>query len=83
MSFVLQEHIHGNVNNDTDITRVSMDVRVLIEGEPYHRKLPGDILDSLEIINLMYYKITLIETLLLMMDVKFIFTAYTTTITKT
>jgi len=36
-----QEHIHGNVNNDTDITRVSMDVRVLIEGEPYHRKLPG------------------------------------------
>jgi len=36
-----QEHIHGNVNNDTDITRVSMDFRVLIQGEPYHRKLPG------------------------------------------
>lgn len=36
-----QEHIHGNVNNETDITRVSMDIRVLIEGEPYHRRLPG------------------------------------------
>ena len=37
----LQEHIHGNVNNETDITRVSMDIRVLVEGESYHRKLPG------------------------------------------
>jgi sporadic carbohydrate cluster protein (TIGR04323 family) len=37
----LQEHIHGNVNNDTSITRVSMDLRILIEGESYHRKLPG------------------------------------------
>lgn len=36
-----QEHIHGNVNNDTDITRVSIDMRILIEGEEYHRKLPG------------------------------------------
>lgn len=37
----LQEHMHGNVNNDTDITRVSMDMRILVEGEPYHRRLPG------------------------------------------
>jgi sporadic carbohydrate cluster protein (TIGR04323 family) len=37
----LQEHIHGNVNNDTEITRVSMDIRILIEGEPYHRRYPG------------------------------------------
>jgi sporadic carbohydrate cluster protein (TIGR04323 family) len=36
-----QEHIHGNINNDTDITRVSLDMRILIEGEEYHRKLPG------------------------------------------
>lgn len=36
-----QEHIHGNVTNETDITRVSMDIRILIEGEPYHRRLPG------------------------------------------
>jgi sporadic carbohydrate cluster protein (TIGR04323 family) len=36
-----QEHMHGNVNNDTDITRLSMDIRVLIEGEPYLRRLPG------------------------------------------
>jgi sporadic carbohydrate cluster protein (TIGR04323 family) len=39
-----QEHIHGNVNNDTNITRVSMDIRVLIQGEPYHRRLPGGFL---------------------------------------
>jgi len=37
----LQEHIHGNVNNDTDITRVSMDMRILVEGEPYYRRYPG------------------------------------------
>jgi hypothetical protein len=36
-----QEHIHGNVNNDTDITRVSMDIRILVQGEEYHRRLPG------------------------------------------
>jgi sporadic carbohydrate cluster 2OG-Fe(II) oxygenase/sporadic carbohydrate cluster protein (TIGR04323 family) len=36
-----QEHIHGNVNNETNITRVSMDIRILVEGEPYNRKLPG------------------------------------------
>lgn len=37
----LQEHLHGNINNDTNITRVSIDVRVLVKGESYHRKLPG------------------------------------------
>jgi sporadic carbohydrate cluster 2OG-Fe(II) oxygenase/sporadic carbohydrate cluster protein (TIGR04323 family) len=36
-----QDHLHGNVNNETEITRVSMDVRILIEGENYFKKLPG------------------------------------------
>ena len=36
-----QQHIHGNINNETDITRVGMDVRVLVKGEPYLRRLPG------------------------------------------
>ena len=36
-----QGHLHGNVNNTTGITRVSMDLRVLVEGEQCHRKLPG------------------------------------------
>jgi len=36
-----QEHIHGNVNNDTNITRVSMDIRILVKGEEYLRRLPG------------------------------------------
>lgn len=36
-----QHHIHGNVNNDTDITRWSMDGRILPKGGHYHRKLPG------------------------------------------
>lgn len=36
-----QEHMHGNVNNETDITRLSMDIRILIEGESYLRRLPG------------------------------------------
>jgi sporadic carbohydrate cluster protein (TIGR04323 family) len=36
-----QHHIHGNFNNDTDITRWSMDGRVLPVGGHYHRKLPG------------------------------------------
>ena len=36
-----QRHIHGNVNNETDITRWSMDGRVLPKGGVYHRKLPG------------------------------------------
>ena len=36
-----QHHIHGNFNNDTDITRWSMDGRVLPRGGHYHRKLPG------------------------------------------
>lgn len=36
-----QEHIHGNVNNTTDITRLAIDWHVLIEGEEYHQRLPG------------------------------------------
>lgn len=36
-----QECIHGNVNNDTDITRVSMDLRILLKDEDYGRKYPG------------------------------------------
>ena len=36
-----QHHIHGNFNNETDITRWSMDGRVLVKGGSYGRKLPG------------------------------------------
>ena len=36
-----QEHIHGNFNNNTEITRWSMDGRILPKGGHYHRKLPG------------------------------------------
>ena len=36
-----QEHLHGNVNNEEGYTRVSLDMRILIEGEEYGRKLPG------------------------------------------
>lgn len=36
-----QEHIHGNVNNEEGYTRVSMDMRILIEGEEFGRRLPG------------------------------------------
>ena len=36
-----QEHIHGNVNNDEGYTRVSMDMRILIEGEEFGRRYPG------------------------------------------
>lgn len=36
-----QHHIHGNVNNETDISRWSMDGRILPKGGEYHRKLPG------------------------------------------
>jgi len=36
-----QEHIHGNVNNEENYTRVSIDMRILIEGEEYGRRLPG------------------------------------------
>jgi sporadic carbohydrate cluster protein (TIGR04323 family) len=36
-----QEHIHGNVNNTEGYTRVSMDMRILIEGEECGRRLPG------------------------------------------
>jgi sporadic carbohydrate cluster protein (TIGR04323 family) len=36
-----QEQIHGNVNNEEGYTRVSMDMRILIEGEEWGRRLPG------------------------------------------
>lgn len=36
-----QEHIHGNVNNEEGYTRVSMDMRILVEGEEYLRRNPG------------------------------------------
>lgn len=36
-----QEHLHGNINNVEGYTRVSLDMRILIEGEEYGRRLPG------------------------------------------
>jgi hypothetical protein len=36
-----QEHIHGNIENTTDITRLAIDWHILIEGEEYHRRYPG------------------------------------------
>lgn len=36
-----QHHVHGNYNNTTDITRWSMDGRVLPVGGHFGRKLPG------------------------------------------
>lgn len=36
-----QEMMHGNTNNETDITRVSMDLRIMLKGENYGRKYPG------------------------------------------
>jgi sporadic carbohydrate cluster protein (TIGR04323 family) len=36
-----QEHLHGNVDNQEGYTRVSMDMRILIEGEEWGRRLPG------------------------------------------
>ena len=36
-----QEHIHGNINNEEGYTRVSLDMRILLEGEEYGRRLPG------------------------------------------
>lgn len=36
-----QEHLHGNKNNQEGYTRVSMDMRILIEGEEWGRRLPG------------------------------------------
>jgi len=36
-----QQHIHGNFNNETEITRWSMDGRILPKNGHYHRKLPG------------------------------------------
>lgn len=36
-----QEHIHGNVPNRTDKTRVSIDIRILVRNGQPHRKWPG------------------------------------------
>tara|TARA_B100000686_G_C16794118_1_gene980985 strand:- start:84 stop:1265 length:1182 start_codon:yes stop_codon:yes gene_type:complete len=36
-----QEHIHGNINNITDRTRLAIDWHVLIEGEEYGGRYPG------------------------------------------
>lgn len=37
----LQEMLHGNINNIEGYTRVSMDMRILIEGEEFGRRYPG------------------------------------------
>ena len=39
--FFTEGNIHGNVENKTGITRMSIDVRVLEKGGQFHRKLPG------------------------------------------
>tara|TARA_Y100000114_G_scaffold86080_1_gene79599 strand:- start:1538 stop:2641 length:1104 start_codon:yes stop_codon:yes gene_type:complete len=36
-----QEIIHGNVNNETNLTRLSFDWHVLPKGEEFYRRLPG------------------------------------------
>jgi len=36
-----QEMLHGNVNNEEGYTRVSMDMRILVEGEEFGRRYPG------------------------------------------
>lgn len=36
-----QEHIHGNVNNETGVTRCAIDWHVLPEGEEYNGREPG------------------------------------------
>jgi len=36
-----QEHIHGNLNNETDITRMSIDWHILVENEEYGGRYPG------------------------------------------
>lgn len=36
-----QEHIHGNIENTTNITRLAIDWHILIEKEEYHRRYPG------------------------------------------
>lgn len=36
-----QEHIHGNIENQTGISRLAIDWHILVEGEEYHRRYPG------------------------------------------
>ena len=44
-----QEHIHGNVDNIEKITRISIDMRILLKGEPCGRKLPGGYFRSINL----------------------------------
>ena len=43
-----QELIHGNINNETDITRFSFDMRILLQGENFGRKYPGQYFRTIE-----------------------------------
>lgn len=36
-----QEHIHGNLNNETNITRMAIDWHVLVEGQEFGGRYPG------------------------------------------
>lgn len=36
-----QEHIHGNIENITDVTRLALDWHILLQDEEYHRRYPG------------------------------------------
>jgi len=36
-----QSHLHGNINNETAVTRLAIDWHVLLKGEPFHQRLPG------------------------------------------
>jgi len=36
-----QEHIHGNVNNKTGVTRMAIDWHILVEGEEFNGRYPG------------------------------------------
>ena len=36
-----QGHWHGNVNNDTGISRIGLDIRAMVKGTDYHYRKPG------------------------------------------
>ncbi len=36
-----QEIIHGNINNETGVTRMAIDWHILVEGEEFGKRLPG------------------------------------------
>ena len=42
-----QELLHGNVNNKEGYTRVSLDMRILLEGEEFGRRYPGGFMRAL------------------------------------